>query len=59
MDFGLGLGSHLRGVGAVDGDAGVGARFSGATHDGGERRVGGRLEMGLLGGGGGGGELVV
>jgi hypothetical protein len=56
VHFGLGLRGHLRGVVAVDGDAGVGAGFSGAAHDGGERGVGGRLEMGLLSGGG---ELVV
>jgi len=47
----------LRGVVAVDGDAGVGAGFSGATHDVGERGVVGRFEVSLLSGGGGG--LVV
>ena len=60
VHFGLGLRSHLRGVVAVDGDAGVGAGFSGATHDVGERGVVGRFEVSLLsGGGGGGGGLVV
>lgn len=52
MHFGLGLGVDLRGFVAVDGDAGVGAGFSGATHDVGERGVGGRFEMSLLSGGG-------
>ena len=57
MHFGLRPG-HLRGVGAGDGDAGVGAGFSGVAHDVGERGVGrGRVEMGVLSGGGG--ELVV
>lgn len=49
---------HLRGVAAVDGDAGVGAGFSGVAHDVGERGVGGwRVEIGLLLSCGG--ELVV
>ena len=57
MHFGLRPG-HLRGVGAGDGDAGVGAGFSGVAHDVGERGIGrGRVEMGVLSGGGG--ELVV
>ena len=53
VHFGLGLRSHLRGVVAVDGDAGVGAGFSGAAHDVGKRGVDG---MSLLSCGG---ELVV
>ena len=55
VHFGLWPG-HLRGVVAVDGDAGVGAGFSGATHDVGKRSVCGRVEMGLLSGSG---ELIV
>lgn len=52
VHFGLGLGVDLRSVVAVDGNAGVGAGFSGATHDVGERGVGGRFGMSLLSGGG-------
>ena len=48
VHFGLRPG-HLRGVAAVDGDAGVGAGFSGVAHDVGERGVGGRrVKMSLL-----------
>lgn len=57
MHFGLGLWVDLRGVVAVDGDAGVGAGFSGVAHDGGERGVGGRRSgIGLLSGRG---EVIV
>ena len=53
VHFGLRPG-HLRGVAAVDGDAGVGAGFSGVAHDVGERGVWGRrVEIGLLSGSGG------
>lgn len=53
VHFGLRPG-HLRGVAAVDGDAGVGAGFSGVAHDVGERGVGGRrVEIDLVSCGGG------
>lgn len=50
-EFVLGPGVHLRAVGAVDGDTGLGTEFSDTAHDVDEMGVGGRLERGLLGGG--------
>jgi hypothetical protein len=51
VHFGLRL-LHLRAVVAWAGDAGVGAGFSGAAHDGGEVGFGGRLKVGFLSGDG-------